>query len=283
MQQIYPLFIALPLATVFTILLIPTRLIRLIESIMTLAAIALLVMSLKLIGHEPFSYYVGGWRPPFGITLVSDSLSTLLLLVISIVGSLCILFSFHYMDQYTSKRRFYALFMLMITGLNGVVINGDIFNLFVFIEIATMASYSLVAFGVDREELEAAFKYTILGSISSALVLLGIAIAYAVTGTVNMADMANFISSNGLNKALFFSTALFIVGFGLKAAMVPFHAWLPDAHPSAPAPVSAMLSGVLIKACGIYPLIRIFYHVIGLTYLTQIILMCYAGSRAMGP
>ncbi len=273
MQQFYPLIVAIPLATTFIILLIPTRFIKLIEILVGLSAVSLVIMPIALIGGPAFSYYVGKWAPPFGITLVSDNLSLLILLVVSIVSLLSLLFAFSYMNIYTSKRRFYALFMLMIAGMNGVVMTGDIFNLFVFLEIATIASYALVGFGVNHEELEASFKYAILGSVSSSLILLGIAICYSSTGTLNMADMASFISSNGLTKALLFASALFVMGFGLKAAMVPFHAWLPDAHPSAPAPISAMLSGVLIKACGIYPLIRIFYHVMGVNPLMHTILM----------
>ena len=273
MQQFYPLLTAIPIGTAFIILLIPTRFIKVIETIVGLSALSLLVLSCMLIGESSFSYYVGKWSPPFGITLVSDSLSTLLLIVISVVSFLSLLFAFSYMNIYTSKRRFYALFMLMVAGMNGVVMTGDIFNMFVFLEIATIASYALVGFGVNHEELEASFKYAVLGSVSSALILLGIAMSYSSTGSLNMADIAAFISSSGLNKALLFASALFIMGFGLKAAMVPFHAWLPDAHPSAPAPISAMLSGVLIKACGIYPIIRLFYHVFGINPLTQTIIM----------
>jgi len=273
MQQFFPLFVAIPLGIAFLVLLFPRSLTRVVESIVTISNGILLIMAVALIGHAPFSYFVGEWVPPLGITLVSDSISTLLLLIITIVGLLTILYAFQYMEMYTSKIRFYALFMLMVAGMNGVVITGDMFNLFVFLEIATISSYALVGFGCEHEELEASFKYMILGCISSTFILLGIAILYATFGTLNMADLANFISTHGVNKAVLFAEALFIMGFGLKAAMVPFHAWLPDAHPSAPAPISAMLSGVLIKACGIYAIIRISYHVIGMTTLIQTILM----------
>jgi len=273
MQQLYPLFVAIPLGVAFLVLLFPRSLTRVVEGIVAVSEVILLIMVIALIGHEPFAYFVGEWTPPFGITLVSDNISTLLLLVINIVGLLSLLYSFKYMEMYTSKIRFYSLFMLMVAGMNGVVITGDMFNLFVFLEIATIASYALVGFGCEHEELEASFKYMILGSVSSTLILLGVAILYATFGTLNMADLANSISTNGINKSVLFAEGLFIMGFGLKAAMVPFHAWLPDAHPSAPAPISAMLSGVLIKACGIYAIIRIVYHVIGMTNITHIILM----------
>jgi len=273
MQQLFPLFVAIPLGVAFLVLLLPRSFTRVVEFIAAISISILFIMAVSLIGHTSFSYFVGKWAPPLGITLVSDSISTLLLLVVNAVGLLSLLYAFQYMEMYTSKIRFYSLFMLMVAGMNGVVITGDMFNLFVFLEIATIASYALVGFGCEHEELEASFKYMVLGCVSSTIILLGVAILYGSFGTLNMADLANLISVHGVNKPVLFAEALFIMGFGLKAAMVPFHAWLPDAHPSAPAPISAMLSGVLIKACGIYAIIRISYHVIGMTDLIHIILM----------
>ena len=273
MEHIYPLFVAIPLGVAFLILLFPKSLTKLVEGIVALSSISLMIMALLLINKESFTYVIGAWRVPYGIILVSDPLSTLLLIIVSIVGLLSILYAFRYMDMYTSKIRFYSLFMLMVAGMNGVIITGDMFNLFVFIEIATIASYALVGFGCEPDELEASFKYMVLGCVSSSFILLGVAILYADFGTLNMGDLSNLISTQGADNAVLFTAALFIMGFGLKAALVPFHAWLPDAHPSAPAPISAMLSGVLIKACGIYALIRVVYHVIGMTSLIQIIFM----------
>jgi multicomponent Na+:H+ antiporter subunit D len=171
----------------------------------------------------------------------------------------------NYMEKFTDKWNFYTLFLLMLTGMEGVIVTGDMFNLFVFLEIASVASYALVAYGTEAEELEASFKYLVMSSVGSTFVLLGIALLYGYTSTLNMADMAMTLTRKGTGEILPFVSVLFVMGFGLKAALVPFHAWLPDAHPSAPAPISAMLSGVLIKALGIYALTRIFYNVIGLT------------------
>jgi len=134
----------------------------------------------------------------------------------------------------------------------------------VFLEIAGIASYALVAFGTEREEVEAAFKYLVLSSVASTGVLIGIGLLYSVTGCLNMADVSRVIAEGGVPPRVFFLvTALFLMGFGLKAAMMPFHAWLPDAHPSAPAPISAMLSGLLIKTLGIYAIVRVFFTVLG--------------------
>jgi len=126
-----------------------------------------------------------------------------------------------------------------------------------------------VGFGVEHEELEASFKYLILGSVASSFILFGIALLYGRTGTLNMADMAVRIQAlGGMKKLEMLVAGMFLMGFGLKASMVPFHAWLPDAHPSAPAPISAMLSGLLIKALGVYALIRIFFNVFGMSVET---------------
>jgi len=196
---------------------------------------------------------------------VLDGLSSLLLLAIGVVSFAAMLFSVRYMEQYTAKAKYLSLFLLMVAGMNGVVLSGDIFNLFVFLEIASIASYALVGFGCGSEELEASFKYMVLGSIGSIFILFAVALVYGNTGSLNMAYISRAIQVSGLNTGLAFALALFIAGFGLKAALVPFHAWLPDAHPSAPAPISAMLSGVLIKALGAYTLTRVIFNVYGVT------------------
>jgi multicomponent Na+:H+ antiporter subunit D len=202
-----------------------------------------------------------------GIALVQDGLSTLLLIAINVVAFLCIIFSLKYMTEYTGLRKYYSLFMLMVAGMNGVVVSGDLFNVFVFLEVASIASYALVAFGVEADELEAGFKYLILGSVASVMILFAVGTVYAVTGTLNMADAAREIATKfsgpDMNPALLLAAAFFLMGFSLKAALVPFHAWLPDAHPSAPAPISAMLSGVVIKSLGVYAIARIFFTVFG--------------------
>ena len=229
--------------------------------------LAVLTLSMLRLAGETTVYYAGGWEPlkgiPFGIAMVMDGLTVVLLLIVNIVAFLVTLYAVNYMNHYTDKGKFFTLFLLMIAGLNGVVLSGDLFNLFVFLEITAISSYALVAFGVEAEELEASFKYQVLGGTASGLILLGIAFFYYLTGTLNMADGARVLADLGMNPAVVFTGILFLVGFSLKAALMPFHAWLPDAHPSAPAPISAMLSGVVIKVLGVYCLLRIFFNVFG--------------------
>jgi len=280
MQAYYPLFTALPLGFAFFNLLVSKLSKKVSDYLAFLVMAVLAIMSVMMLGAEPFSYQVGGWAPPWGLLLVSDGLSSMMLVIINIIGFLSVIFSFKYMTTYTAKPKYYTLFLLMVAGMNGVVITGDFFNLYVFLEIASIASYALVGFGCEKDELEASFKYLVLGGVASTAVLFGIAFLYSMTGSLNMPDVANQLEFMEMNRALAFVVALFIMGFGLKASTVPFHAWLPDAHPSAPAPISAMLSGVLIKALGVYSIARVMFHVFGPNEMISSILM-FLGALSM--
>jgi len=257
-----PIFVALPLFMAFLLPVFGKKGKAYATLLANLTTVSLLILAVLSIGQTTV-YEMGKWPLPLGINLVLDGLSWLVILAISVVSAAAMLFSVKYMEQYTAKSKYLSLFLLMVAGMNGVVLSGDIFNLFVFLEIASIASYALVGFGCGHEELEASFKYMVLGSIGSIFVLFAVALVYGNTGSLNMAYISEAIQSSGLNPGLTFALALFIAGFGLKAALVPFHAWLPDAHPSAPAPISAMLSGVLIKALGIYAICRVVFNVFG--------------------
>jgi len=228
-----------------------------LANLVTLAAAGIALASFGIKG----SYSVGAWPPPFGINLVADGFSTLMLATVNTIAFCATLYSVNYMDQYTSKRHYYSLFLLMLAGMNGVLLSGDFFNMFVFIEIASISSYALVGFGTEAEELEASFKYMVMGGIASAFMLLAVAMLYSSFGVLNMADIARAIAVSPRATTLKFPLFLFIIAFAIKGAIIPFHAWLPDAHPSAPAPVSAMLSGVLIKTLGIYAMTRIIMNI----------------------
>ena len=271
MNSLIPLFIIIPLAAAFLIPIIGKITIYFAKTITPIVLLILCFFSISLLlSNNQESYIVGGWQPvddvPIGIYLVLDGFSKLILCIISIIGFLVAFYSISYISKYTSENNFYALFCLMIAGMNGVVLSGDIFNLFVFLEISVIASYALVAFGVGKNELEASFKYQVLGNIASFLILFSIALLYWQTKTLNIADISDVLQTHDDSVFLTFTQILLITGFGLKAAIIPFHAWLPDAHSSAPSPVSAMLSGVLIKAIGVYVLIRLFFNMFVFTY-----------------
>jgi multicomponent Na+:H+ antiporter subunit D len=267
MNPLIPLFVTIPLAGAFLIMILG-KFIRdsnkYLASLVLLFLAVLSINSLSITGENISVYKIGGWesvnRVPIGIYMVMDGLSVLVLCIINIIGFLSVIYSLSYIKRFTSENLFYALFCLMIAGMNGVVLSGDLFNIFVFLEISVISAYALVAFGVGKNELEASFKYQVLGGLASLLILFGIGLIYWKTKTLNIADIREVFRSGSDRRFYLFVQLLVLCGFGLKAAIIPFHAWLPDAHSSAPSPISAMLSGVLIKASGIYVIIRLFFN-----------------------
>ncbi len=272
MNPMIPLFVAVPLAGAFLIMILGRLSMHFCKYFASLVLLFLVVASfLSLFGSEEESsiYKVGGWDAvngiPIGIYMILDRFTAIILCVISLIGFLSVFYSISYIGRYTSENLYYALFCLMTAGMNGVVLSGDIFNIFVFLEISAISSYALVAFGVEKNELEATFKYQVLGGIASFLILFGIGFIYWKTKTLNIADIKVALGA-GYEKPYYLLVQLLLLsGFGLKAAVIPFHAWLPDAHSSAPSPISAMLSGVLIKAVGIYVIIRLFFNMFVVT------------------
>lgn len=273
MAAILPLLVVVPLGVAFAIVIVAhvNRVKSLSGPLAILAVAACLLFSFILLGAGDQQLFVGRWGPggepmkgTLGIALVCDGLTRLMLITINLVALVSIVFAGPYMRRFTKVWLFQSLFLLMTGAMNAVVLAGDLFNLFVFLEVAAISSYALVGFGCESEELEAAFKYLILGTIGSAFILLGVTILYALTGHLNMAEVSTVLPSVGSSSpAVLLAAAVLLGGVAIKAAMVPFHAWLPDAHPSAPAPISAMLSGVLIKAAGVYVLARLVFNVLG--------------------
>ncbi|HAX61764.1 MAG TPA: NADH/ubiquinone/plastoquinone (complex I) [Elusimicrobia bacterium] len=264
-----PLVVVIPIGIAFLISFLGKYYKKLSDILATVACISLAILSflifyeLRTMNYEPLVYKIGGWLPSIGISMVVDGLTAVMLIVVNVIALISVLFSVSYMEKYTDKWKYYALFMMMLTSMNGLIVTGDIFNMYVFLELGTISSCVLIAFGTEQDELEASFKYMVLGTVASTFILLGIAILYSYYSTLNMSDISLAVSKGSSTIVITFLTLLFVVGFGLKAAIVPFHAWLPDAHPSAPAPISAMLSGVLIKSLGVYALVRILFNVLG--------------------
>ncbi len=267
MNQLLPLFVVIPLSATFLIMIFG-RFFRdfnkYFASCVLLFLVVLSFYSLINLNGGLSLYKVGGWQPvnkiPIGIYMMMDGFNSLIVCIINLVGFLAVFYSISYIKRYTAENYFYALFCLLIGGMNGVVLSGDLFNIFVFLEISVISSYALVAFGVEKNELEASFKYQVLGGLASFLILFGIGFIYWKTKTLNIADIRAAFSNGYDKKYYLFVQLLILSGFGLKAAIIPFHAWLPDAHSSAPSPISAMLSGVFIKAVGIYVIIRLFFN-----------------------
>lgn len=272
MNPLIPLFVVIPLAGAFLIMILGSFIRHLNKYLASLVLLFLAAVSFYFLfttGNKVSVYKVGGWEAvnsiPIGIYMVLDGFTAIVLCVINLIGFLSVFYSISYISRYTAENNFYSLFCLMIAGMNGVVLSGDMFNIFVFVEISAISSYALVAFGVEKNELEATFKYQVLGGLASFLILTGIAFLYWNAKTLNIADIKNVFSSGYDRKYYLLVQILLLSGFGLKAAIMPFHAWLPDAHSSAPSPISAMLSGVLIKAVGIYVIIRLFFNMFAIS------------------
>lgn len=263
--MILPYFIIVPLLTAFLIPIVSRRRDEGAAVLSLAAATSLLVLAVYgFFGLEggTWVYRMGAWKLPIGINLVLDAFSAFMLIMVGLIALTSLIFSVKYIRHLGRDWRYYALFMILVAGMNGVVITGDLFNLFVFMEIALIAALALVAFGGRAHEFEASFKYAIMASISSSLILLGIAVVYGATSMLGLATIAQSLGQKSPLIVLW-TGVLFMAGFGVKAAAMPFHAWLPDAHSSAPSPISAMLSGVLIKSLGVYVLLRLFYNVFG--------------------
>lgn len=287
MNPLIPLFVVIPLVAAFLNIILArlsSAFGRYFTTVILLILAVMSIWSFAGAGSDPALYKTGGWEPvngiPIGIYMVMDGYTVLLLSVINIVGFLSAFYSVSYIRRYTSENYYYALFCLMTAGMNGVVLAGDLFNIFVFLEISVISAYALVAFGTEKNELEASFKYQVLGTLASFLILLSIALIYWKTRTLNIADIREALKSGYDRPFYIFTEVLLLCGFGIKAAIIPFHAWLPDAHSSAPSPISAMLSGVLIKAAGIYVIIRLFFNLFELTE-TIAILITALGTLSM--
>jgi multicomponent Na+:H+ antiporter subunit D len=263
--MIAPYFVIIPLFAAFLIPLVSKRRDTGAVLFSLAAAASLLVLSVwAFLGSsgETLVYRMSAWKLPIGINLVLDAFSSAMLVMVSLITLTSLAYSVTYIRRLGWDWKYYSLLMILVAGMNGVVVTGDLFNLFVFMEIALFAALGLVAYGGRAHEFEASFKYAVMASISASLVLLAIGVVYGSTSTLALATISRNLARQSPLLVLWVG-GLFMAGFGLKTAAMPFHAWLPDAHSSAPAPISAMLSGVFIKTLGVYALIRLFYNVLG--------------------
>lgn len=217
---------------------------------------ASLVVLIQVFNGAPQIYRLGGYTPPYGIVLVADGLGILFAVMSSTVMMAGLLYAVHCKDKCVSYPAFLPLFLAMETGLNGALLTGDIFSLFVFMEVMVLSSVTLVAIADDSLGLEAAIKYLLISGMGTLFLLLGIGSMYASFGTLNMADIAQQMAS-GERPFLAQGAAIMLVcAFLLKSAVFPFHFWQPDFHTTAPTPVHAVLSSVVVKI-GVYGIIRL--------------------------
>lgn len=215
------------------------------------------------------SYALGGWLSPWGIEYRLDKLTVFMLLIVNGVAAIVLLGAKASIANEISSDRlylFYTAFLLNLTGLLGVIMTGDAFNLFVFIEIASLSSYAMISIGKDKRCLYAAFKYLIYGTIGASFILISVGLLYVVTGTLNMADIFQRLPDVENTKTLTTALVFFVIGIGIKAAIFPLHIWLPDAYSYSPSIVSTFLAGTTTKVF-IYVLIRFIYSIFGHDYV----------------
>lgn len=238
-----------------------------------------------MLGGKIIAYWLGGRVPAggyaIGIALEVDALSLFFALIVAVAVFVSGVYSIQYMRHDDNEREYYTLFLMLAGGVMGLVLSGDLFNMFIMVEVLTFAAVALTAFrNTATGALEAAFKYLVVGCIGSTCILVGTAMLYAQAHTLNLAQLAQLIPGN-LNTATKVAFALLFVGFGTKAFIVPFHPLAADAHGAAPASISVMISGVLTKS-GIYGIIRLTYFLFQTMNLgTMQFLLVFVGSLSM--
>ncbi|WP_447601251.1 monovalent cation/H+ antiporter subunit D [Nitrospira sp. Nam80] len=226
-----------------------------------LLAVALAILGLARPG-SPLVYELGNWPAPFGIVLVADRLSALMLSLTALLGLTVALYATQGWDA--RGRFFHPLFLFQLMGLNGAFLTGDLFNLFVFFEVLLIASYCLALHGLGRDRLRATLHYAAINIAASSVFLIAVSLLYGVTGTLNMAHLAERVAQvQAEDIALVRAAGLLLFGvFGVKAALFPLHFWLPPAYAHAPAPVAALFS--IMTKVGIYAIIRVKTLIYGL-------------------
>jgi multicomponent Na+:H+ antiporter subunit D len=221
------------------------------------------LMLQQVLAGGPISYHMGGWAPPLGIEYRVDAVNAYVLLIVSAIASVVMPFARESVRHEFGVRRaylFYTAFLLCFAGLLGVTITGDAFNLFVFLEISSIASYMLIAMGKDRRALIAAYRYLILGTIAATFIVIGVGLLYHNTGTLNMMDLAERLPHDEAGRSIGAAFAFLVVGISLKLALFPLHLWMPNAYAYAPSMVSAFLAATATKVA-VYVLLRFLFTV----------------------
>ena len=263
-----PIIVVLcPLMTSLLVVLIPniffSWVLTTLSTFLTFLFSILLYQEIQI--HSYISYALGKWMPPIGIEYIIDKVAIIPVIIISGISFIATIFAYKIMPEEIEKKsisKVYSLWLLAIAGLLGLVTTGDAFNLFVFLEISSLASVALVAMGAhkDKQALVAAYNYLIIGAVGATLYVIGVGLLYGVTGTLNMADLTNRISDLNNNRALIAGFGFMIIGIMVKAAVFPLHIWLPRAYAYAPSAVSVLLAATATKA-SLYILARILFSI----------------------
>jgi len=259
------LLVAIPLlAAPVTALLPAGRLPWLMATAVAWICLALAVWQLQTVaGGNVVSYELGGWAPPWGIEYRVDALNALVALIIAGIAAVTLPYALRSVEREIPRHQrslFYAAFLLCMDGMLGISQTGDVFNLFVFLEISSLSSYALISLGQRRQALTAAYQYLVMGTIGATFLLIGIGLIYAETGTLNMMDLHTRLSDLASHRTVHTGFAFIVVGIGLKLAMFPLHLWLPNVYCYAPIAVTVFLAATATKVA-VYIMLRMVFTV----------------------
>ncbi len=263
--------IILPLiAAPFCILLGRSQLAWILATIVSgLSFFVSIDLLLTTIQQGVISYAVGGWAPPWGIEVRIDAASAMVLSVVSGISTLVLVYAKESIAKEIAESQhtlFYTAHLLCLAGLSGILSTGDAFNLFVFLEISSLATYTLVSLASDKRCLTAAFRYLVMGTIGATFILIGVGMMYMKTGTLNMVDLAAKIAEFDSNRTLNTGLAFILVGVSIKLALFPLHMWLPPAYTHAPSAVSAFLASTATKVA-VYVMVRFIFTIYGAEFV----------------
>jgi len=232
---------------------------------------AAVITLIRIMETGVISYRLGGWPPPFGIEYVIDHFNGLVLVTVSFVSLLAVIFSKESVKKELPEKipQFYTLFVLLVTGLLGMTVTGDAFNLYVLLEISALTGYALIAMG-DNRALVASFNYVILGTIGASFYLLGVGHLYIMTGSLNMANLLIILPDLYSLNVIFIALLLILVGTWIKMAFFPMHGWLPNAYTYAPSAAGCLVAPLVTKV-SVYIMIRIMLSVFSPLYVYSIV------------
>jgi len=290
MNQQLPVFIVI-VPLIFSLVISFTGwLYKRLPFILSMAAVSIcLVSSVSLfytiLNQGAIQYHVGGWMPPWGIEYRIDHLNAFMLVLISFLSFVTAVYAKKTIEKELPDRTFlfWCLYLLLVTGLLGIIVTGDLFNLFVLLEVASLAGYSLVAVG-DKRAAVAGFRYLIIGTIGACFYLLGVGYLYIATGTLNMQDLAQLLPPLYGSRTVITAFVFIFIGFAIKIALFPLHAWQPDAYTHAPSAVSIFISTAVAKTFA-YAVIRVFFSVFTIDFIKTILpvfnVICWLGAAAI--
>ena len=241
----------------------------------TLVCLASLCMAsmllIRVLEEGVISYAIGGWIAPWGIEYRVDTINAYVLLLVSIIAAVLMFFAQPSVaDEISGKQHylFYTAYLLCLTGLMGIAITGDAFNVFVFLEISSLSSYTLIAMGRDRRALTASYQYLLMGTLGATFIVIGIGLMYMMTGTLNMFDLSQRLPAMFETRTAMVAFAFLTVGMLIKLAMFPMHMWLPNAYCYAPSLVTAFLAATATKV-SIYVFLRFTFTVWGTEFVFE--------------